>query len=95
MRPAGSLMRTGGRLVGSRLIGQAFSSRRYLQGLPAGAPNPAASNPEQATRVAASASRWKGAGIPRPAADLLQDSGSRVDPHISLEGTLQQLPRQA
>jgi K+-transporting ATPase ATPase C chain len=92
---SGSLLRIGGRVVGSRLIGQSFSSARYLQGRPAGAPNLAASNPELATRVAAAASRWQSAGLAQPAADLLLDSGSGVDPHISLEAARQQLPRLA
>ena len=81
---SGSLLRADGRVVGSRLIGQGFSSARYLQGRPAGAPNLAASNPELATRVAAAASRWQSTGVADPAADLLLDSGSGVDPHISL-----------
>jgi K+-transporting ATPase ATPase C chain len=91
----GSLLRSGDRVVGSRLIAQDFSSARYLQGRPAGAPNLAASNPELATRVAAAASRWQSAGVAQPAADLLLDSGSGVDPHISLEAARQQLPRLA
>ncbi len=91
----GSLLRTGERVVGSRLIGQGFSSERYVQGRPAGAPNLAASNPELATRVAAAASRWQSAGVAQPAAELLLDSGSGVDPHISLEAARQQLPRLA
>ena len=92
---SGSLLRADGRVVGSRLIGQGFSSARYLQGRPAGAPNLAASNPELAKRVAAAASRWKSAGLTDPAADLLLDSGSGVDPHISLAAARQQLPRLA
>ena len=92
---SGSLLRIGGRVVGSRLIGQSFSSGRYLQGRPAGAPNLAASNPELATRVATAASRWQRAGLADPAPDLQQDSGSGVDPHISLAAARQQLPRLA
>ena len=92
---SGSLIRSDGRVVGSRLIGQGFSSARYLQGRPAGAPNLAASNPELATRVAAAARRWQNAGLADPAADLLQDSASGVDPHISLLAARQQLPRLA
>ena len=92
---SGSLLRQGNQVVGSRLIGQDFSSARYLQGRPAGAPNLAPSNPELATRVAAAASRWRGAGMPRPAPDLLLDSASGVDPHISLVAARQQLPRLA
>jgi K+-transporting ATPase ATPase C chain len=92
---SGSLLRQGNRVVGSRLIGQGFSSARYLQGRPAGAPNLAASNPELATRVVAAASRWRSAGVADPAPDLLLDSGSGVDPHISLAAARQQLPRLA
>jgi len=91
----GSLLRSGDRVVGARLIGQGFSSARYLQSRPAGAPNLAASNPELTTRVAAAASRWQSAGVAQPAADLLLDSGSGVDPHISLAAARQQLPRLA
>ena len=92
---SGSLLRQGNRVVGSRLVGQGFSSARYLQGRPAGAPNLAASNPELATRVAAAASRWRSAGVADPAPELLLDSGSGVDPHISLAAARQQLPRLA
>ena len=92
---SGSLIRRDGQVVGSRLIGQGFSSARYLQGRPAGAPNLAASNPELVRRVAAAARRWQSAGVAQPAADLLQDSASGVDPHISLAAARQQLPRLA
>jgi K+-transporting ATPase ATPase C chain len=91
----GSLIRRDGEVVGSRLIGQSFRSNRYLQARPAGSPNLAPSNPALRDRVAASASAWGKQGIPRPAADLLLDSGSSVDPHISLQATRQQLPRLA
>jgi len=92
---SGSLLLRDHQVVGSRLIGQSFRSNRYLNGRPAGAANLAPGNPELAARVAAAASRWQHAGIPQPAADLLQDSGSGVDPHISLEAARQQLPRLA
>ena len=92
---SGSLLRREGQVVGSRLIGQPFSSPRYLQGRPSGAPNLAASNPELARRVATTASRWAIEGVARPAADLLQDSASGVDPHISLAAARQQLARLA
>jgi potassium-transporting ATPase KdpC subunit len=91
----GSLIRREGQVVGSRLIGQSFRSDRYLQGRPAGSPNLAPSNPALRDRLAAAASDWQKQGIARPAADLLQDSGSGVDPHLSLEAARQQLPRLA
>jgi K+-transporting ATPase ATPase C chain len=92
---AGSLLRRDGAVVGARLIGQPFSSPRYLQGRPAGAPNLAASNPELTQRVAEAASSWELAGVSQPAPDLLLDSASGVDPHISLAAARQQLPRLA
>ncbi len=92
---SGSLLRSGDQVVGSRLIGQPFSAARYLQGRPAGAPNLAPSNPALAARVGDAASQWKKAGVVQPAADLLMDSGSGVDPQISLEAARQQLPRLA
>lgn len=91
----GSLIRRDGQVVGSRLIGQNFRSDRYLQGRPAGTPNLAASNPALKDRVAAATGAWQQQGISRPAADLLLDSGSGVDPHISLKAARQQLPRLA
>ncbi|MEN9387157.1 MAG: hypothetical protein RLZZ255_133, partial [Cyanobacteriota bacterium] len=91
----GSLLRRGDQVVGSRLIGQTFQSPRYLQGRPAGAPNLAASNPALAVRVAEAASVWELAGVSQPAPDLLLDSASGVDPHISLEAARQQFPRLA
>ena len=91
----GSLLRQGDQVVGARLIGQTFRSPRYLQGRPAGAPNLAASNPELAVRVAEAASDWELAGVSQPAPDLLLDSASGVDPHISLAAARQQFPRLA
>lgn len=92
---SGTLIRRDGQVVGSRLIGQSFRSDRYLQGRPAGSPNLAPSNPALKDRVAAAASTWQKQGVSRPAADLLQDSGSGVDPHISVAAARQQLPRLA
>ena len=91
----GSLLRRGDQVVGARLIGQRFRSERYLQGRPAGAPNLAASNPELAVRVADVASGWELTGVSQPAPDLLLDSASGVDPHISLVAARQQFPRLA
>jgi K+-transporting ATPase ATPase C chain len=101
----GSLVRAGGRVVGSSLVGQAFISDRYLQGRPSavaygsgdppssGPSNLAPGNPDLARRVAADADGWAARGVARPAADLLTSSGSGLDPDISLEAARQQLPR--
>lgn len=92
---AGSLVTHNGTVVGSRLIGQPLKGERYLQGRPAGQPNLSVANSELARRVAAASGRWPQGGVPRPAADLLLDSASGVDPHISLAAALQQVPRLA
>jgi K+-transporting ATPase ATPase C chain len=88
----GSLLQRDGVVVGSRLIGQRFSSGRYLNGRPFGNASLSAANPLLTKRVAEAAKRWQAAGIHQPASDLLLDSGSGVDPHISLEAARQQLP---
>ncbi len=100
----GSLIRVGGRVVGSALIGQAFTSDRYLQGRPSavafgsgdppssGPSNLAPGNPDLAERIGAATAAWSARGVARPAADLLTSSGSGLDPDISLEAARQQLP---
>lgn len=91
----GSLLVRSGQVVGARSIGQSFSSARYLQGRPAGAPNLAPSNPQLGRRIAKASAAWQAAGVARPASDLLFDSASGVDPHISVAAARQQLPRLA
>jgi len=92
---AGNLLRRDGAVVGAGLIGQSFRSPRYLQGRPAGAPNLAASNPALVKRVATAASTWQQGSLSQPAPELLLDSASGVDPHISIAAARQQLPRLA
>lgn len=101
----GSLVRAGGRVVGSALVGQSFTQARYLQGRPSamgygsgeppasGPSNLAPGNPALAKRVAEDAAAWAARGVAKPAADLLTSSGSGLDPDISLEAARQQLPR--
>jgi len=107
---AGSLIERDGRVVGSELIGQAFSSPQYFWGRPsATAPAPynaAASggsnlgprNPALAEavreRVAALRAADPGNTAPIPA-DLVTASGSGLDPHISPAAALYQAPRVA
>jgi K+-transporting ATPase ATPase C chain len=100
----GSLIRVDGRVVGSVLIGQAFSSDRYLQGRPSavaygsgdppssGPSNLAPGNPDLVQRIGGGAAAWAARGVAKPAADLLTSSGSGLDPDISLEAARQQLP---
>jgi K+-transporting ATPase ATPase C chain len=115
----GSLIERNGQVVGSTLIGQAFTSERYFQGRPSAtsatdpndatktvpapynAANSAGSNLAPTTRalierVQADVDKLKaenpGAAIP---ADLVTTSGSGLDPDISPEAALFQVPRVA
>jgi K+-transporting ATPase ATPase C chain len=92
---AGSLVRRGGAVVGSRLLGQSFHSPRHLWGRPSGDPHLAATSAALPQQVAATASAWRAAGLGRPSPDLLLASASGVDPHIRLAAARQQWPRLA
>jgi K+-transporting ATPase ATPase C chain len=106
----GSLVRRGGRVVGSALIAQSFQEPRYFWGRPsATAPKPydAASsggsnvgplNPALKSAVAERVTALQGADpgneLPVPV-DLVTASGSGLDPHITPAAALYQLPRVA
>ncbi|GJD95688.1 K(+)-transporting ATPase subunit C [Methylobacterium iners] len=116
-KAAGSLVERDGKLVGSSLIGQSFTSARYFQGRPSATsaadpadaaktvPSPynaagsAGSNlgPTSAAlaeRVKADVERWRaenpGQAVP---VDLVTTSGSGLDPDLSPEAALFQVPR--
>lgn len=104
----GSLVRAGGRTVGSELIGQKFSSPRFFHGRPSAndhdASNSGGSNlgPASEKHLAEVAGRIKVIrtenGLPPEMpvpADLVLASGSGLDPDISLEGAVLQIPRVA
>jgi potassium-transporting ATPase KdpC subunit len=105
---AGSLVQENGRIVGSRLIGQAFSDPKYFWGRPsATTPKPyngVAStgsnlgplNPALLDQVRANAKslRDADAGNMRPIpVDLVSASASGLDPEISLAAAFYQVPR--
>lgn len=107
---AGSLVQENGRVVGSRLIGQAFSDPRYFWGRPsATAPKPyngTAStgsnlgplNPALLDQVKANAKalRDADAGNTQPIpVDLVSASASGLDPDITPAAALYQVPRVA
>ena len=106
-RANGSLVRdSSGAVVGSELIGQPFGDPRYFHGRissigyqaeASGSNNYAPSNPELLERMKASVRDWERGNPAVPAAplpiDLVTNSASGLDPHISPEAARVQIPR--
>lgn len=101
-RAGGSLIRQGDRVIGSALIGQSFEDDRWFRGRPSAtsaAPYDASSSaasqlgPTSAALLAAVTERLAGArNVP---ADAVTASGSGLDPHISPDNAVAQIPRVA
>jgi potassium-transporting ATPase KdpC subunit len=97
-RADGSVVRSGGRVVGSELIGQNFRAAKYLHPRPSaagkdgydatssGGTNKGATDADlaRAVRAAVEEARKDRPGDPRPVpADLVTSSASGLDPHLS------------
>ncbi|MDA8383097.1 MAG: potassium-transporting ATPase subunit KdpC [Betaproteobacteria bacterium] len=109
-RANGSLLVRGGKAIGSRLIGQAFSDPRYFWGRPSdtspipydatasGGSNLGPTNPALIdavkSRIATLRAADPGNDLPIPV-DLVTASGSGLDPDISPAAALYQVPRVA
>lgn len=103
----GSLLRDRqGNVIGSELIGQSFTDPGYFHGrvssiaynaAASGSNNYAPSNPELAARVQASLDEWRinnpEVPIDRLPIALVTNSGSGLDPHITPQSALVQIPR--
>ncbi len=103
----GSLVEAGGRVIGSEVVGQAFTTDRYFQtrpsaagkgydGLASGGSNLGPASQALADRVRGDVAKARGAGLAGPVpADLVTASGSGLDPDVSPAAALAQAPRVA
>lgn len=103
----GSLVREGGRVIGSTVVGQAFTSDRYFQtrpsaagkgydGLASSGSNLGPASQALVDRVKPDVAKAHAAGVTGPVpADLVTASGSGLDPDLSPDAALAQVARVA
>lgn len=101
----GSIVLRDGKPVASLLVAQPFADARYLQPRPSAASydpmaaagsNQARTNPDAIARIALARTEIAARDGIAPddvANDLVTQSGSGLDPHISLQGAVQQVAR--
>lgn len=103
----GSLLKdASGKVVGSALIGQSFTNQALFQSRvssigykaeASGSNNYGPSNPDMLQRTKDSIAQWKrdnpGVPVSQLPVDLITNSGSGLDPHISPAAALVQVPR--
>lgn len=99
----GSLVEYKGEIVGSKLIGQDFEDPRFFHGRPSsidynamksGSSNLGPNNPELTDRVEKILSRLsENEDNLKVPSDLVTESGSALDPHISENSAMLQVPR--
>ena len=101
----GSLIHSGGQVMGSVLIGQQFTGSQYFQSRPSytasypynplasGGSNYGPTNKQLISDVSNRTTYWKNAtGASTSPADLVEGSASGLDPDISLQAALLQVP---
>ncbi len=99
MQPAaeGTILTHNDTIIGSSLVGQPFTDVRHFQSRPSGVSNWGPNNPDLLQNVSAETAYQQQINpvMIRVPIDLVTQSGSGVDPHITRDSALLQIPRVA